>query len=90
MHECQSRIEVKIDGVRKKILQRLELVDYKEPDKAYAPTKEKLDAFTVKALPVHASFNVPTKQNESKDELIQRILDYSACLMYQFDEYALE
>ena len=58
------------------MMQRLELVDYKEPDKVDAPTKEKLDAFTVKAL--HASFNVPKKQNESKEELIQRILDDSA------------
>jgi hypothetical protein len=42
----------------------LELVDYKEPDKVDAPTKEKLGVFTVKAL--HASFNVPKEQNESK------------------------
>jgi hypothetical protein len=73
LKEKCKRIGVKIDGGREKIIQRLELVDNKAPDNVDAPTKEKLDAFTMKAL--HASFNVPKKQNESKGELIQRILD---------------
>ena len=41
---------VKIDGDREKIIQRLELVDYKEPDKVDAPTNEKLDAFMHRSM----------------------------------------
>jgi hypothetical protein len=73
--QCETIGIMKVGGMQA-LIQRLELVDYKEPDKVDAPTKEKLGVFTVKAL--HASFNVPKEQNESKDELIQRILDDSA------------
>ena len=70
--QCATIGVMKVGGMYA-LMQRLELVDYKEPDKVDAPTKEKLDAFTVKAL--RASFNVSKKQNESKEGLIQRILD---------------
>ncbi len=76
LKEKCKRIGVKIDGGREKIMQRLELVDNKEPDKVDAPTKEKFDANTARTLEILCGA-LGFSTSGGKPTVIQQLLDYA-------------
>ena len=65
-----------MQGNEERVVQRLELVDSKEPHNVDVPTKEKLDAFTKNALKILCR-RLELSNNGDKGAIIQRLLDYA-------------
>ena len=73
--KCQ-RIGVSMQGNEETVVQRLELVDSKEPHNVDVPTKEKLDAFTKNALKILCR-RLELSNKGDKGAIIQRLLNYA-------------